>query len=142
MIPIWAARYVGIPFVSGGRDISGCDCYGLVRLALFDQFGYALPPLSGDYQNALVLSETEPVLKAQLPLLAGERIKNPEPGAVAVIRFQGRPSHIGIFIDAAHILHTFHKIGAHIVRAESGSLRGGIEGVYRVDSRYRVTASV
>ena len=142
MIPSWASRYIGIPFVSGGRDITGCDCYGLVRLALAEQFGFSLPLLSAEYQNALSIAETEAVLQARRPLLAGERIEKPEPGAVAVIRFQGRPSHIGVFVDDTHILHTLLNIGAHITHAESRLLRGGVQGVYRVDSRYRVTASV
>jgi len=142
MAPAWAGRYVGIPFVSGGRGVSGCDCYGLVRMVLADQFGYALPPLETDYNNALVIAETEPVLRAQMPLLAGERLETAEPGAVAVIRFRGLPSHVGVFVDDAYILHTLANIGAHIVRADAAILRGGIEGVYRVDSRYRVTASV
>ena len=142
MIPAWAGRYVGIPFVSGGRDRFGCDCYGLVRLVLAEQFGYDLPLLSLDYRNAAVVAETAPVLRARLPLLAGEQLGSAEPGAVAVMRFRGMPSHVGVFVDDAHILHTLEKIGAHIARAESGMLRGGIEGIYRVDSRYRVTASI
>ena len=142
MIPAWVSRYVGIPFVSGGRDASGCDCYGLVRLVLSERFGYALPLLSADYQNALAIAETEPVLCLQQPLLAGTQLEKAEEAAVAVIRFRCRPSHIGIFVDDTHILHTLDKIGAHVIKAESNFLRGDIQGVYRVDSRYRVTASV
>ena len=141
-VPAWASRYVGIPFVSGGRDASGCDCYGLVRLALAEQFGYRLPELSAEYQDALAIAEAELTLKARLPLLAGTLLDKAEAGAVAVIRFQGRPSHIGIFVSETHIMHTLVRIGAHIVRAESSPLRGGIQGVYRVHPRYRVTASV
>ena len=142
MVPAWADRYVGIPFVSGGRDAAGCDCYGLVRMVLAEQFGCTLPLLSTDYRNANIIAETEPVFRAQLPLLAGDLLERPEPGAVAVIRFQGLPSHVGVFVDGVYILHTLDKIGAHIVRAESGVMRGGIEGIYRVNSCYRATASI
>jgi cell wall-associated NlpC family hydrolase len=142
MIPTWVSKYVGIPFVSGGRGISGCDCYGLVRIVLMEQFGYNLPLLSGNYKDALVMAETEPVLRSQLPLLTGEKIDKAEPGAVAVIRYQGRSTHIGIYVDGTYILHTLKDIGAHVVSAEGGFLRGGIEGVYRADTRYRASASV
>jgi len=74
LIPAWAGRYVGAPFVSGGRDASGCDCYGLVRLVLAEQFGYHLPLLALDYRNALAVAETSPVLRERLPLLAGKKL--------------------------------------------------------------------
>lgn len=43
MLPSWAVRYVGVPFVDGGADISGADCYGLVSLVLEEQTGTPLP---------------------------------------------------------------------------------------------------
>jgi cell wall-associated NlpC family hydrolase len=39
---MWADQYVGLPFRKGGRDRTGLDCYGLVRLVLAEQAGVIL----------------------------------------------------------------------------------------------------
>lgn len=39
---MWADQYVGLPFLKGGRDRAGLDCYGLVRLVLAEQAGVLL----------------------------------------------------------------------------------------------------
>lgn len=36
-------KYLSIPYRAGGRDWSGCDCYGLVRLILKEEKGIELP---------------------------------------------------------------------------------------------------
>ncbi len=53
----WTQKYVGIPFLSGGRNEGGVDCYGLVRLILNNEYGYNLPLLSNTYDNALDISD-------------------------------------------------------------------------------------
>lgn len=39
----WSARYVGIPFLDGGRDELGCDCWGIHRLIYRNEKGIELP---------------------------------------------------------------------------------------------------
>lgn len=39
----WAEKYVGLPFVDGGRDWKGCDCWGLVKLILQTECGIEVP---------------------------------------------------------------------------------------------------
>jgi cell wall-associated NlpC family hydrolase len=55
---IWVKKYIGIPFVSNGRKREGCDCYGLCRLVLQDEYDISLPELSNEYNNARCIRET------------------------------------------------------------------------------------
>lgn len=43
MIPKWVGQYVGLPYKPGGRDESGIDCYGLLRLVLEREANIRLP---------------------------------------------------------------------------------------------------
>jgi len=142
MVPSWVVQYIGIPFLSGGRDKNGCDCYGLVRLVLQEQFGYQLPLLSGMYKNANDCREIRELFSEHIPLLAGERIDHPEPGSVAIIRFRGVPVHVGIFVSDDTLLHVLDGINAHMLKRDSPNLRGGIEGIYRVDKSYCINPSL
>ena len=129
----WAKEYVGIPFASGGRDKAGADCYGLVRLVRTEQFGDTLPLLSGDYADAGNFAETEALIRARRPLLAGRRVETPEAGDVCVIKFHGLPVHLGVCAGAGRLLHTLKGTGSVLQRISDPCLTGRIEGWYRVN---------
>ena len=38
----WANQYLSVPYLDGGRDFSGMDCWGLVRHVLHYQYGWPL----------------------------------------------------------------------------------------------------
>ena len=128
----WVKKYVGIPFASNGRTMSGCDCYGLVRLVLRNEYRIELPELSNDYSDALNVAETARLFAENLPVLAAEKLGAPEEGAVAVITERGVPAHLGVAAGGGYILHTGIKTGAVCQRATHPGLRGRIEGYYRV----------
>jgi cell wall-associated NlpC family hydrolase len=129
----WAKNYVGIPFVSGGRDRGGADCYGLVRLVRTEQFGGSLPLLSGDYADADNFAETEALLRSRRPLLAGLPVETPEAGDVCVLTFHGLPVHLGICAGGGWMLHTLKNTGSVLQRINSPPLAGRVEGWYRVN---------
>jgi len=128
----WVKKYIGIPFASNGRSIDGCDCYGLVRLVLRNEYGVDLPELSNDYSNALNVSETSRLFAENLPVLTAEKTDMPEEKAVVVITERGVNAHIGIVAGSGYILHTGAKTGSVCQRATHPGLRGRIEGYYRV----------
>jgi cell wall-associated NlpC family hydrolase len=128
----WVKKYIGIPFVSNGRTKEGCDCYGLVRLVLENEYGVRLPELSGDYNDALNLAETAKLFADKRPVLAAEKLPGPRERAVVIITGNGRPCHIGIAAGGGYILHTGVKTGSVCQRETHPGLRGRVEGYYRV----------
>jgi len=128
----WVGKYIGIPFVSNGRTLEGCDCYGLVRLVLHNEYGIELPELSDDYSSALNLAQTERLFAEKRPVLAAEKLSAAREKAVAVITERGVAAHIGIAAGGGYILHTGAKTGSICQRETHPGLRGRIEGYYNV----------
>ena len=50
-LPDWTLHYIGIPFAQHGRDHEGCDCWGLYRLVMMEQFDWDLPSMGEVYAS-------------------------------------------------------------------------------------------
>ena len=131
MMHAWVKKYIGIPFSSNGRTMGGCDCYGLARLVLHNEYGVNLPELSDDYSDALNTAETARLFAERLPVLAAEKLDAPQEGSVVVITEHGVPAHIGVAAGGGYILHTGIKTGSVCQRETHPGLRGRIAGYYR-----------
>ena len=138
----WVKKYVGIPFVSGGRDETGCDCYGLVRLILRNEYDFELPILIGGYTDALCIEETKKLFLENIPVLCGDKCEVPEEKTVALMRMKGRLCHVGLYAGDGYIIHSRHSLGAVCERLSSPQLAGCVEGWYRVDSGQCMSQSV
>jgi cell wall-associated NlpC family hydrolase len=68
-----ASKYVGTPYVGGGRSPGGFDCSGFISY-VYGQLGISLPRSSGAYYNV------------------GTRVSSPQPGDIIVT-----PGHVGIY---------------------------------------------
>jgi cell wall-associated NlpC family hydrolase len=91
-------RYLSIPYVRGGRDVSGADCYGLVRLARTELFGKSWLPLHAEVMPGQVREMT-----AACAATAGLESMAPcaaEPGAIATAWRAGLCVHVGIVVQA------------------------------------------
>jgi cell wall-associated NlpC family hydrolase len=135
--PEWCSQYVGIPFLSHGRDRSGCDCYGLCWLVMREQFGIEAPSYAGDYPDALEAAEVARLIADMTsPLyLRGDwrwlALSEPRAGDLVVMRIQGRPWHVGIIVARDWMLHVRPGANACLERLDSMRWRKRIVGFYR-----------
>ncbi len=132
----WCSKYVGIPFVSGGRSFSGTDCYGLVRLIFLNEYNIELPLYNG-YENALNSQETKKLFSEYFPVICGNKIEQAEEKAVCLIRTTGGLlTHVGLYAGDGFIIHSKNKTGSVCERLSSPFLTGRIEGWYHVCKTY------
>ncbi len=121
-------------YISNGRDFNGCDCYGLVRLILKNEFNKELPLLLNEYANSGDISITSKVMDKYLPILSGKQIDTPSVGDVCVFRYKGSPCHLGLYIGNNKVLHILRKTGFSVCeRLNSPFLKGRLEGFYEVN---------
>jgi cell wall-associated NlpC family hydrolase len=119
---------IGVPFVDGGRDKNGCDCYGLARM-VFKRCGIVLP----DYRiccddthliNGQIATQRQRWIRCEPPNL-------PVP-CLVVIRFNHPTlcNHTGVYIGEGRFIHTRKKIGVNIDFVDGLLWKRKIEGFY------------
>lgn len=124
-------KYIGIPFRDGGRDWTGCDCFGLVRLVLIHEYGKEVSAL--DWLSGKTLEDQKNAIENGRELIPNEPIIDDyQPGDIALIRIGGVPCHVGVFIDKNRIMQIDKKSGVYIQNIEYVKREGRLEGVYRV----------
>lgn len=132
-VPIWAGRYIGLPFAEHGRDRAGLDCWGLVRLVMGEQFAVALPGFNADYKNTsdcdgiAALVEREAMFWRDIPSGA-ERL-----GDVIVLRLKGKPVHVGLVLGDGQMLHVEQGVDSAIEKYTTPRWKDRIHGFYRYE---------
>lgn len=125
---------IGIPFVDGGRDEKGLDCWGLVRLA-FARQGI----LVEDYDIAAVKAETI-AEKMKEQEAHWQKLDAPEIGCLVLLRLTPGcwANHVGIYVGNGKFIHAYLATGVCIDRLKHWQAR--IVGFYtpkevkRIDS--------
>jgi cell wall-associated NlpC family hydrolase len=121
--------YVGIPFRERGRDRSGCDCWGLVRLVLAERFNLQLPSLDG-YASVRDRRHIQGLIEGDLP--AWSEVSGQErPGDVVLLAIGGRPLHVGLVVMLGTMLHIERGIDACLERYDRLPWCRRVLGVYR-----------
>ena len=125
---MWHNKYVGIPYKEKGRDLTGLDCWGLLRLVYSEEFKINLPSFVTEYtENDTVRIEE---LIAQYKE-GWEKLDSPQEGCVVLFRILGTESHVGVAISPTHFLHARDGQASAIESFESRAWSNRIIGYFK-----------
>lgn len=127
----WAGRYVGLPFVNGGRDRRGVDCWGLVRLVYADCLGIDLPTY-GEISAGELRRIAGAVGEAQTTE-TWRQAETPQPFDVVVMRAgtSAIGAHVGVSVDARRVLHVERDSATCIEEINTPMMRHRVTGFWR-----------
>lgn len=92
-----------IPYRDGGRDATGCDCWGLARLARHHLFGKPLlPEIAGQYEGKPRAITGQYQTQAERM----RRVSSPVPGAIIAVKRGPICFHVALMLDDGHVLET------------------------------------
>lgn len=133
--PSWVGRYIGIPFRSDGHGLTGCNCWGLVRLVLLEQCKIDVPAYAEVSADDLLAAARKFSARDETWIAA----LNPRAfdvvlmsamtsSAEKVLRI---PGHVGIMVSDRHLLHIWAATDAACVPLRHPGIRSKILGFYR-----------
>lgn len=125
----WTSNYLGIPYLPGGSHVSGCDCYGLVRLVYEREMGillpdYGQPDCTVRQREMFKDARREPFWKA-VPIQEAERFD------VVELLIGGIPLHCGLYVNRGRFLHVMRGIETVIERLDAPQWELRLGGIYR-----------
>ena len=130
---IWTEQYLSIPFEDHGRDMSGCDCYGLLRIVYLREFGIHLPILLDGYDSTEDRKVVENLLSNNAMVIGFQQVelKEAQPFDVLIIRQAGVNCHLGIVVQKGLVLHTEQNKGVVVEDYNRPHLKPRVREIWR-----------
>ena len=125
------SEFIGIPFRHRGRDMDGCDCWGLVRLVYRRLYGIELADFADRYENALDAPAIAGLVGEESRSQEWAAVETPQPGDVVLLRIAGAPVHVGVMVEQDRMLHVLEGIDAAIERLDSPLWQPRVAGYFR-----------
>ena len=132
---IWANGYVGLPFKDQGRDHTGCDCWGLVRLVYAEQLGIHLLSYVSDYAGAAERAEVATLIDREIDHGPWKQIATPQAFDVLLFRRGRLGSHVGVRLNHSRMLHMAQGEQAKVEDFRSAKWGKRYLGAYRHHAR-------
>jgi predicted phage tail protein len=124
----WWNEYVGIPYKAKGRDKTGLDCWGLVRLVYKEQYDTLLPSFAEVYEQKEHNKQAELIAMHKE---GWEKTSHPATGDVVLFRINGSESHVGVVTNPSYFLHVREGQDAVIEKLDSVIWKHRIVGFYK-----------
>ncbi len=105
----WVINYFGIPYVDGGRDEKGVDCWGLVRLIYQKEFKIELPSYPGIASDGVF--SIHKTIQEEEKEKEWIEVAVPFDGAAVGMSQREIIHHVGVFVtpDGGKIIHCQDK---------------------------------
>ena len=128
-------KYIGLPYAANGRDESGIDCWGLVRLFYKQEYDIELPSYIEEYAGAY---DTRILGMMDLYKNNWAQVAQPEVGSVIVFNILGEPFHVGIYIGDDKFIHARDGMDSVVESVNSPRWAKRIEGYYKYATQPQV----
>ena len=129
---MWQNKYIGIPYKEKGRDVTGIDCWGLLRLVYSEEFNIELPSFVTEYTENDTASIQDLVAQCKE---GWELVDEPTPGCLVLFRVLNTESHVGIAVSTTHFLHARQGQDSAIESFESRAWANRIVGYYKYSEK-------
>ena len=126
------SKYIGIPYKNKGREMSGADCWGLVRLVYKNEYGINLLSFSDEYENSEEGAKVREIVQKGKDIFDSIIKAVPDYGDIVVFNMRGNPCHVGIYVGNNKVLHVLRGTECVIERLSSHRLNGRVEGYYEI----------
>jgi len=125
---MWSNKYLGIPYLHHGRDETGIDCWGLVRLVYKQEYQVDLPSFVESYLEDDRIRSEELIAQYRE---GWEELDAPQEGCVVVLRVMGHLSHVGVCINERQFLHAQEGSGSSVQDFDGVKWSRRVSGFYR-----------
>jgi len=129
MLPV---HFYTIPFVEGGRDEKGADCWGLIVLLYKYFFDVELEKFTGvaatDKDFNLAVDRINKEIEEHKNFY---EVTEPQFGDIILLRVHGRPIHVGFCLDKSTMVHTGKGYGVVTEKFTEMRWNNRVLGFYR-----------
>ena len=126
---MWSNNYIGIPFKEKGRDRSGADCWGLVRLIYKEQYNIDLPSFVNEYPSVDDRDRIHELIAQYKE--AWNPVTGPSEGSVVLFRILGSETHIGVALNEQEFVHVREGSDSVIERFDSAVWKNRLIGHFK-----------
>ena len=123
--------YVGLPWRERGRDRTGLDCWGLLRLVYAERMGVTLPSFSDAYVTTEDGKALSDLMDGNMTPWREIEPGQERPGDALLMSLAGHPQHVGVICGGGMVLHIERGTGSIVESYFGYRLRRRVVGFYR-----------